>query len=210
MPDAQPGFTETNADQATPGVGSALAARGGIALAAEALPGFGSATTGEPGFVVAFRSTYLARTGETYVPHFDDINAPTFQPGTTEEDVIAGTTLTQVDPTDGAITVFIGTFEDPTDSTVSLPVPAGTVAAIQVRASVAPGVGKNFTYTLMRNGSAASPAMTVALNGASQSGSTSVNPVSCAIGDRVSLRLVADSGASAAHHRFTLRYTVNT
>jgi hypothetical protein len=176
-------------------------------LAVDALPGFASSTSTDPGFVVSFSSTYLARTGETYVPHFDDINAPTFAPVTTEEDVIAGSTMTQLDPPAGtSLTMYIGLFEDVAESVVSLPVPGGTVAQINVRASAAPGAGKNFTYTLMKNGVAQS--MSVAVSDSAQSGATTANAVSYSSGDRVSLRLVADAGASSAHHRFTLRYTV--
>lgn len=206
MPDARPGARATTAD--VPGLGATSDGVAGVGSENDARARISGGAGAVAEFVVAFRSTYFARSGETYVPHLDDFNAPSFSPTTTEDDVIAGTTLSEVDPTDGAVTVYLGTFEDAADSVVSLPVPAGTVAAIQVRASAAPGAGKSFSYTLMRNGVASS--MSVTVSDSSQSGVTSVNPVSCSVGDRVSLRLVADSGASAAHHRFTLRYSVNT
>lgn len=208
MPDAKPTINEAYRARVSPGISVSSSAAPAIVSGSGSTAGLSGSSESHPLFLASFRSTYLQRTGESYAPHFDDINEPTFTPSTTEEDVIAGSTLSQINPASGDVTMFIGLFEDLTETQVSLPVPAGTVAALQVRASAAPGTGKSFTYTLMKNGVAQS--MAVAVSGSDQSGTTSTNQVSCSVGDRISLRLVADSGASAASHRFTVRYTVTT
>ena len=206
-PAGTPGLLKDDRAQVAPPRLSPAAAAPDLASRLTGFPGISLPGSADPGFVVTFRSTYLARTGETYVPHFDDLNAPTFAPAIQEEDLIAGASITQVNPASGEVTVYLGLFEDATETVVSLPVPTGVVASLQVRASSAPGAGKSFTYTVMKNGVAQS--MTTSVTGASaQSGTTGANTVSCNVGDRISLRLVADSGASSAHHRFTMRYTV--
>jgi hypothetical protein len=209
MPDAIAGVSEDERARVEPGVTAALVTRPGVGSETDGSPGAGGPEAALPGFAAAFRSTYNATTGETYQPHFDDVNAPAFATVTREDDLIAGATVTTVDPTAGEVTLYLGLFEDSTEARVSVPVPAGTVAALVVRSSAAPGAGKSYTYTVMKNGVAQAMAVTVSGDG-EQGGSTTANGFTCATGDRLSVRLVADSGAAAAHHRYSVRYSVTT
>lgn len=72
---------------------------------------------------------------------------------------------------------------------------AGTLQNLRVKVTVAPGAGKDWTFTVMKNGSATGIVLTVA--DAATSGADTTNTVSYADGDTISLRAVP-TGTPAA------------
>ena len=144
--------------------------------------------------------------GASYFSRIDEISPVDFT--VTIEgalDMIFGQTVTAIS---GGQTLYLGLFEDSTETEVSLPVPAGEVQMLVVRSSAAPGTGESATFTVRRNGS--DQAMTTSISGSSLTANTSSNSVTCSTGDRIAVKLVTSSSAAAAHYRFTLKYQLST
>jgi len=49
----------------------------------------------------------------------------------------------------------------------------------------------------------------VTVSDTSTAGTTTANPVGCANGDRLALRLVTSAGAASAKHRYSIRYSIS-
>jgi hypothetical protein len=75
---------------------------------------------------------------------------------------------------------------------------AATITGFNVSASVAPGAGQSFTYTVYQNGSPTS--LTGAISGASQTSLSQGGSVSVAASDTFQLQIVASASAAAAVH----------
>jgi hypothetical protein len=151
----------------------------------------------------SLRSLRFLHSGASFLARLDDETTPV--PSTaTVLDMIAGSTLGSVG---AGQTLYLGLFEDADVADVSLPVPAGTAAQVFVESTAAPGSGESFAFTIIKNGSATSMAVTV--SDTSTAGTTTANPVGCANGDRLALRLVTSAGAASAKHRYSIRYSIS-
>lgn len=146
--------------------------------------------------------------GASYRSRLDAISTVDFTENVTGAlDMIFGQTVTSVG---SGQTLYLGLFEDSTESEVSLPVPAGQVQMIVVRSSAEPGTGESATFTVRKNGADSSPAMTTTISGASLTANSSSNQVTCSTGDRISVKLVTSSGAAPAYYRFSLKYQLTS
>lgn len=145
----------------------------------------------------------LSQTGESYYSRLDSISAPDFTIGASgDRKLIFGGS---VFPVTGGQTVYMGSSVDPTEANARISLIQCTVKQVQVSSSVAPGTGESFTYTLMKNGTADSTFVVTAEN-SNQSGSISDSTgLAFSNGDFISLRLVTSSGASSAHHSFSIK-----
>lgn len=144
--------------------------------------------------------------GASYYSRLDQISLVDFSENIEGAlDMIFGQTVTAIG---GGQTIFVGLFEDSTESEVSLPVPAGQVQQLIVRSSAAPGNGESATFTLRKNQADApsSSPMTVSISGSGLSASTTANNSTCSTGDRLCVKIETSSGAASAVYRFSLKY----
>ena len=154
-----------------------------------------------PSGLVAYRSVTSRQTGLSYHPRADWISIPNLTPDPGGEfDVIAGSSLT---PVTGGTTIYLGLFGNPTEGLVSIPMPACTITELRCRATAAPGSGKSFTYTLRKN-AVDQGSLVVAVSGTGEE-SSDTGSVSFSAGDKLSVKLVTDSGAGTAHHLWSIK-----
>lgn len=105
-----------------------------------------------------------------------------------------------------ASTVFLGSNAQQASENDSMMMAprAGSIVAVRIETVAAPGVGKNFTYTVRVN--QVDTAMTGQISG---SGSFLVDltggPIAVSANNRISIKLVTDAAATASQHRWSMR-----
>lgn len=150
---------------------------------------------------VAYRSVTTRHSGPSYHLRADWISIPNLTPDPAGEfDVIAGGSLT---PVSGGTTFYMGMFGDVTESIVSIPMPACTITELRCRVTNAPGTGKAFAYTLRKNG-ADQASLAVSITDAGTE-SSDTGSVSFSAGDKLSVKLITDSGSAEAYHLWTVK-----
>lgn len=154
-----------------------------------------------PSALVAYRSVTSRHSGASYHLRADWISIPNLTPDPAGEfDVIAGGSLT---PVSGGTTFYMGMFGDVTESIVSIPMPACTITELRCRVTNAPGTGKAFAYTLRKNG-ADQASLAVSITDAGTE-SSDTGSVSFSAGDKLSVKLITDSGSNEAYHLWTVK-----
>lgn len=79
---------------------------------------------------------------------------------------------------------------------------SGTISGVRIVTDAAPGVGKNFTYTLRVVH--VDTALTGVINGAGTSVNLTGGPITIAVGDRINIKVVTDAASAAARHRYRI------
>lgn len=166
--------------------------------------GYGEVSGGIPSVNISARSTSEIWIGPASRGRLDYFNTPVPTDPAEGDDMILGATISSWS---SGQTLYLGTFDDGTESRVSIPMPGGRAVQLNVRSSTAPGAGESFTYTVVKNGIDTS--MTVTVSESDQEGTTADNQVTCSTGDRISLKVVTSAGAATAYHRYSLRYTIS-
>lgn len=107
-----------------------------------------------------------------------------------------------------AATVFFGVSGEATATETVFVAPFdGSIFTMTNVVAAAPGVGKNFTYTLRKNG--ADTALVGTINGAATSSSLTGGPISFSRGDTLSIKLVTDAASTVTTHRGLLQLLPN-
>lgn len=107
--------------------------------------------------------------------------------------VIVGTNQAGI----GAFTAYLPPFaaldRDTDVNRVQIPAsPPGTLRNFRVRVSVAPGVGKSFTFTFMKNG--VDQSLSVVISDTNTTGEDTTNSFTVSAGDRIAIRAVGTTG----------------